>query len=479
MNDTASVSASLAFAPVHTLAPRIASGDLSPVTVVEACLSRIARADGKLHAFTAVYAEEALQAAEAARQAIAAGHRVGPLHGIPIALKDLLEMEGRVTTAGSQTWAGRRSPLTATAVERLRAAGMIVLGKTHLVEFAFGGWGTNATQGTPWNPWDLDVHRVPGGSSSGSAVAVAAGLAPCAIGSDTGGSVRIPAAFCGLVGLKVTWGRISNHGVVPLCSVLDTLGPMTRSVEDAALLFRALNGPDPCDPGTAGVPFVDPMPGLKRGAAGLRVGRVSDAVLAEAEVSAEVVAHYEAALEALTGLGVRLDTVDPGASFLALQRQSGVLMASEGYQLYGEAAGDPEAPFDPAVRKRLLSGREIPAADYIAVCKHRAQARAEADALLADYDALALPTTLFAAPPVAEADEDAVPHSRLTRAVNYLGLCALALPMGFTGAGLPTSLQLVSRGFAESRLLRLGWAVEQALPLPAKRQPELRQLLGG
>src|SRR5437762_6190904 len=203
------------FLPAHRLAAEIAARRLSPVEIVEALLSRIEAHNPKLHAFIDVYADDARLAAEAADKAIRSGHMVGPLHGVPIALKDLIDLEGRITTGGSMVWAERVSPVTATLAERLIAAGMIVLGKTHTVEFAMGSWGTNTHLGTPRNPWDLSAHRTPGGSSSGSGVAVAAGLAPVAIGTDTGGSVRIPAAWNGIVGLKVTAGRISTYGVLP------------------------------------------------------------------------------------------------------------------------------------------------------------------------------------------------------------------------------------------------------------------------
>src|SRR5258705_1103440 len=193
---------------------------------------------------------DARLAAEGADRAIRSGHRMGPLHGVPIALKDLVDLEGRVTTGGSKVWANRVSPVTATLAERAIAAGMIVLGKTHTVEFAMGSWGTNTHMGTPRNPWDLAVHRTPGGSSSGSAVAVAAGLAPIAIGTDTGGSVRLPAGSCGIVCLKVTAGRISTYGVLPLSFTLDTPGPIARSVEDTALIYPRLSGPDPPHPPT-------------------------------------------------------------------------------------------------------------------------------------------------------------------------------------------------------------------------------------
>src|SRR5580765_5682774 len=295
------------WATVAELSRAFGARTLSPVDAVEALLERIRRRNPSLHAFIAVYGADAVLAAEGADRAIRAGHRVGPLHGVPIALKDLIDLEGRVTTGGSKVWAERVSPVTATLAERLIAAGMIVLGKTHTVEFAMGSWGTNTHMGTPRNPWDLTVHRTPGGSSSGSSVAVAAGLAPIAIGTDTGGSVRIPAAWCGIVGLKVTVGRISTFGVLPLSTTLHTPGPMTRSVEDAAILFRALEGADPHDPRTRLEPPVDPMPSLRRGVVGLRLGVLPDSE--RAGIDAEVLDAYDRAVEALARLDARLEPV--------------------------------------------------------------------------------------------------------------------------------------------------------------------------
>jgi aspartyl-tRNA(Asn)/glutamyl-tRNA(Gln) amidotransferase subunit A len=236
---------------------------LSPVDVVDALLARIARLEPKLHAFVDVHAASARLAAEGADKAIRAGHALGPLHGVPVALKDLIDLEGQITAGGSASQRQRRSTVTATIAKRMIAQGMIVLGKTHTVEFAMGGWGTNQHLGTPWNPWDPATARTPGGSSSGSGVAVAARLAPWAIGTDTGGSVRLPASFCGLTGLKVTIGRISTHGIIPLSSTLDTPGPMARSVEDAALLYDVLQGPDPFDATTRGIAAEDPQPMLR------------------------------------------------------------------------------------------------------------------------------------------------------------------------------------------------------------------------
>src|ERR1700724_837905 len=251
------------FLPAHILASEIAARRLSPVDLVEALLDRIKAKDQNLHAFVEVYRDEARLAAEAADKAIRSGHAIGPLHGVPIALKDLIEIEGRVTTGGSMVWRDRRSAVTATLAQRLIAAGLIVIGKTHTVEFAMGGWGTNQHRGTPWNPWD-------------PVVAVAAGLAPWAIGTDTGGSVRLPASWCGLTGLKTTIGRVSTFGILPLSPTLDTPGPMARSVEDAALLYQVMQGPDPLDPRTRGVKPDDPTPAMRRGVRGLRLARMPD-----------------------------------------------------------------------------------------------------------------------------------------------------------------------------------------------------------
>ena len=242
----------LTFLSAHQLSQALAARRLSPVELTEAFLARIQAQEPKLQAFVEVYADEARLAARGAEAAIRSGHAVGPLHGIPIALKDLIEIEGRIVTGGCEAWRHRKATRTATLVKRLVAQGMIVLGKTHTVEFAMGGWGTNSLRGTPWNPWDPERKRTPGGSSSGSGVAVAAGLAPWAVGTDTGGSVRLPASWCGITGLKTTIGRVSTFGVLPLAPTLDTPGPMARSVEDAALLYVAMQGPDPLDDAHAG-----------------------------------------------------------------------------------------------------------------------------------------------------------------------------------------------------------------------------------
>ena len=457
------------WASVAELSQAFAARTLSPVDAVEALLERIRRRNPALHAYIAVYEADARLAAEAADKAIRAGHRVGPLHGVPIALKDLVDLEGRVTTGGSKVWAERVSPVTATLAERLIAAGMIVLGKTHTVEFAMGSWGTNTHLGTPRNPWDPTVHRTPGGSSSGSGVAVAAGLAPVAIGTDTGGSVRLPAAWCGIVGLKVTSGRISTYGVLPLSSTLDTPGPLARSVEDAALIFRVLNGPDPRDPQTLMWTPADPLPALRRGIDGLRL-----AVLPDAErvgVDADVLAAYNASLETLAAAGARIVRVALPHRFSDYAAATGRIIGAEGYRFVGHLVDDPTLPTDPHVRPRIQLGRDVSARDYLRTLAEREEHQRAFATALADVDALLTPTTQTAAIPIAKVDQTGT-AAYFTRAVNYVGVCALAVPNGFTADGLPTSLQIVCQAGQEATALRIGFAYEQATAWKDRRPPE-------
>jgi aspartyl-tRNA(Asn)/glutamyl-tRNA(Gln) amidotransferase subunit A len=456
------------WATVAELSRAFGERALSPVDVVEALLERIRKREA-LHAYIAVYEHDARLAAEAADKAIRSGHRVGPLHGVPIALKDLVDMEGRVTMGGSKVWQGRVSPVTATLAERLISAGMVVLGKTHTVEFAMGSFGTNTHLGTPRNPWDLRVHRTPGGSSSGSAVAVAAGLAPVAIGTDTGGSVRLPAAWCGIAGLKVTAGRISTHGVLPLSSTLDTPGPMARSVEDAALIFRVLNGPDPRDPQTLAWTPADPLPELRRGVAGLRLAVMPDAE--RAGVADEVLAAYDASVEALAALGARIVRPVLPNRFADYAAATGRIIGAEGYRFVGHLVDDETLPVDPHIRPRIQLGRNVSARDYLLTLAQCQEHRREFTVALAEVDALLTPTGQTAAIPIDTIDQSTT-AAHFTRVGNYLGLCGLAVPNGFTATGLPTSLQILGHPGAEATALRVGWAYEQATDWKARRPPE-------
>ena len=457
MSDPTSLSAA-------ELGRAIASRLLSPVDAVEAYLARIARLEPKLGAFTEVYEADARLAAEGADRAIRSGHAVGPLHGVPVALKDLVELEGRVTTGGSAAQRTRLSAVTATIARRMIGQGMIVLGKTHTVEFAFGGWGLNPHMGTPWNPWDLGTARTPGGSSSGSGVAVAARLAPWAIGTDTGGSVRLPASFCGLTGLKVTTGRISTYGIIPLSTTLDTPGPMARSVEDAALLYGVLSGPDPLDPLTRGIVPADPSATIGRGVRGMRLARMPRSEWDG--VAGNVLEAYERSLATFEALGAEIVDVAFPFSFADAARMMNI-SAVEAYHFNKALVDDPAAPLGEAVRGRILGGAGTLASDYFGMRRNMAVMRGQFEAAMEGVDALLTPTTETAALPLAEADEAVLP-SRFTRFGNILELCSLALPNGLTEAGLPTSLQITCRPYEEATALRIGQAFQAATDWHAK-----------
>ncbi|WP_041675631.1 amidase [Ramlibacter tataouinensis] len=445
--------------PAHQLSQQLMSCRLSPVELTEAYLARIHAQDPKLHAYVEVYADEARLAARGAEAAIRSGHAIGPLHGIPIALKDLVELEGKMVTGGSEVWKTRRATRTATLAQKLIAQGMIVLGKTHTVEFAMGGWGTNSLRGTPWNPWDMARARTPGGSSSGSAVAVAAGLAPWAVGTDTGGSVRMPASWCGITGLKTTIGRVSTHGVLPLSPTLDTPGPMARSVEDAALLYMAMQGPDRQDPLTLGLPFTDPMPTLKRGVRGMRLARMPE--VERQFASADVLAAYDRSLQDLERLGAEIVPVDLPFLFADVAAFNLRIMAAESYALYHELIDDESAPLDPHVRPRIAAGRNISAQSYIEALQVRQEMKRKFESALEGIDALLTPTTMTTALPLEEVDQTKAP-AHFTRFGNFLDLCGLALPNGSAPDGLPTSLQVVCRAYDEATALRIGWAYQDA-----------------
>ena len=453
--------------PAHQLAQAIAARRLSPVDVVAAFLDRIAAQDEKLHAFVAVYADEARLAAEAADKAIRSGHAVGPLHGVPIALKDLIEIEGKIVTGGAFIWRDRRADRTATLARALIAQGMIVLGKTHTVEFAYGGWGTNSRMGTPWNPWDPKVPRTPGGSSSGSGVAVAARLAPWAIGTDTGGSVRLPASFCGLTGLKTTIGRVSTYGILPLSPTLDTPGALARSVEDAALLYRAMQGPDSLDPRTLGVPPGDLTEGWKRGIRGLRLARMPDAE--RGIVAADVLAAYEESLDVLARLGAEIAEIELPLGFADAGALNGRIMSAEAYSILGEVVDDASLPLDEDVRPRIRAGRDISARDYLSALAEREERKRAFAAAFASFDALLTPTTPMTAVPLDAVDQSKTP-AHFTRFANLLDLCALAVPNGIAN-GLPTSLQIIGRGYDEENVLRIGRAYQGATDWHARTPP--------
>jgi len=452
--------ASMVHAPLASQAAAIRAGALSSEALVNAQLERIARHGEKLHAYTEVYADDARAAAQGLDQMARAGVFVGPLHGVTVAVKDLFEVQGKAISAGSRARPARMSLHTATVVDRLRAAGAIVIGKTHTVEFAFGGWGTNAVMGTPWNPWDQEIHRTPGGSSSGSAVALAAGLCSASVGTDTGGSVRIPAGLCGLVGLKTTRGLISRHGLIELCPTHDTVGPLTRTVRDSALMLDVLAGADSNDAVSLQAPVRSVQPQLERGVEGMRVWTLPEAE--RHDVDPDVLAAYDAAVQVLVSLGMqRVERALP-QSCAESMRVAGSLMSAEGYASLGTLFEQEGLEFDPHVRRRILLGRDIDAAQYIHLLKLREQAKADMLQAMDGVEVCAFPTNAISAIPVSAVDELATPLSRFGRFVNLLDLCSLAVPAGFTREGMPVSLQIIGRPMDEPMALRVGHAFEQA-----------------
>ncbi len=437
--------ADLPFQSLTELARRLDAGETTSVAIVEACLANIDAQDAKLHAFVEVYRDDARHLARAADLEREAGFVRSRLHGLPIAVKDLFHLAGRPTTAGSTGWRGRVSSETAVCVERLVAAGMIPLGKTHLVEFAYGTWGTNRPMGTPWNPWDPRTHRVPGGSSSGSAVAVAAGMAPAALGTDTGGSVRIPAALNGLVGLKPTYGCIPLDGVVPLATSLDSVGPLARTVEDALLLVATMAG-EPA-------PELDDAPSV----AGARITALAREQFPDF-IEPDVVTAFESTLARLRELGALVRVERIPFDFAALGAKNGRLIGIEGYATYRAIVDDERADVDTGVRQRMLLGKTASAAEYLEALASRRTASDEFARWMRDRDVLLTPMLPITATPVADVDETTFPLATWSRAVNYLGACGISMPAGLSSAGLPIGIQYVARGGDDARLCRIAAA---------------------
>lgn len=448
------------------LARQIRERTLSPVALTEHFLARIEALDGTLGAFRLVTRDRALAEAEAAEAALRSGRTIGPLHGIPYALKDLFDVQDAPTTAGSNLLADNIAAADAFVVRRLAQAGMILLGKTVTVQFAFGGVGINHHHGTPRNPWRREPY-LPGGSSSGSAVAVAAGLAPLALGTDTGGSVRIPASLCGVTGLKTTVGQVSRTGVFPLSDSLDSVGPLARTAEDAALVYAAIRGRDPRDPTTV-AREQDVLAGLRAGVRGLRLAFAESVFWDDADP--EVVAAVRACGPVFADLGAHVASIAfPEAAETERLNPRGIIGSAECYAVHRERIAQHFEDYDPIVGTRILAAREISAADYITTQWQLRDLRARAMAALRDVDALLVPTTMIPAVPVAEADASLETYARYnmrylrnTSIGNGLGLCGLSVPCGFTRAGLPIGLMIYAKPFQEEVALRVGYAYQQA-----------------
>ena len=446
-----------ALLPIAELADRYRAGDISPGEVVDDSLKRIDHLEGKLGAFEIVLSERAREAAEAATKAIRSGHRVGPFHGVPFALKDLVDVEGFVTTGGTGVRNESVATATATIAKRLLAGGGILIGKTKTVEVAYGAWGTNTVRGTPWNPWDSEIQRTPGGSSSGSGVAVATGLSGCAVGTDTGGSVRIPAAWCGIVGLKVTEGRLPLDGILKLSHTLDTPGPIARTVKDTVIMFETMDGRHPSDIEHDMTTGSGLFGELDRGVSGLRLG-----VLSEVErggIEATVLEHYDEAIGRLRALGAQIVPYDLPVKSDDMRDGTGLIISCEGYHHHGEMYEAPSNRVDEDVKPRILAGKNVTAAQYIEMMQRREANRARMVEGMRGLSAYLTPTLSTPPVPVRDVDQGRTP-ARFTRIVNYLRFCAMSVPMGLVEGAGPTGLHIVARDNDEPMAIRIAAAFE-------------------
>jgi len=467
----------LHYQTITDLADRIRKGDITSTLLTENLLARIDSLDDRLNAFKLLCPDQALEQAHAADRELNSGKDLGFLHGIPYAVKDLFDVKGLPTAAGCKLLESNTAAEDSRAIHSLTEAGMILAGKANTVQFAFSGIGINHDHGTPYNPWSR-IHHIPGGSSSGSAVAVATGLVPMALGTDTGGSVRIPSSLCGTVGLKTTVGRISRAGVYPLSWSLDSVGVFSRSVEDAALVYQCLQGADVNDAITVGIASHDVIKKLKSGISGLRLAFAESVFWEDADH--EVAQAVRDCGNVFEELGATVSSIDFTEAREAFElNPGGVIIASEGYTVNKKWLEEHFDELDPVVAHRMIKGKEISADQYLQTNYIARQLRAKAGHTLKDIDALLVPTTPIPAKPVAEIYtniEDYLDHNirylRNTSIGNILNFCGLSLPCGLTATGMPIGLLIYGKPFQEDAVLRIGHAFQQATNWH-RRMPDL------
>jgi aspartyl-tRNA(Asn)/glutamyl-tRNA(Gln) amidotransferase subunit A len=447
------------------VAQAIAAKQLSSREVTRSCLHRIAQWQPRLNAFMSIEAGAALKAADEADAALAKGNNRGPLHGVPLAHKDMYYDAGKVVTCGSLIRRDFIASTTSTALQRLKHAGSIRLGTLQMVEFAYGPTGHNFHYGAVHNPFVFG--HITGGSSSGSGSAVAARLTFAALGSDTGGSIRMPAHFCGVTGLKTTWGRISRAGAMPLSQSLDTVGPLARTVEDCALLLGLMAGADPEDPTASTAPVPDYMAATTTSLKGIKIGVPSGFYVDD--LDPEVARILDDTIAVLKREGADIVKVE-----LPDQRQltaaSQLVLAVEAAAFHKRWLIERPQDYGPQVLMRLQNGLAIPGVTYLEALRWRGPALAAHIAATAGVDAVLAPVAPVAAPTLAECDVGNGPGAeaviqrltRFTRPINYLGLPSLSIPSGFTKSGLPVGMQLIGRSFDEATLLGIGAAFQRA-----------------
>ena len=455
----------LHYLTISEAATLIESKQLSPVELVSAHLDRIEQTDERLNSFITLLAEEAAAAASSAESEIQGGEYRGPLHGIPIGLKDLYFTKGIRTTVGSKIMRDFVPDYDAAVTERFHDAGAILMGKLQMHEFALGATSENPHDGPAHNPWD--TTRITGGSSGGSGSAVAAGQCMAALGSDTGGSIRIPASACGIVGHKPTFGRVSRRGVFPLANSLDTVGPMTRSVRDAAIVMNAIAGYDERDQSSANRSDEDFTRLLGQNISGLRIGLPQDYFYDM--IDDEVRAAVQQAAKTLEALGAHVEE----CSIPALNDSisiSGTILLTEAAEIHLDNLRERADDFGSDVRGRLEEGAMTPAVSYIAAQRARAEFNREIAEAMRTYDILLAPTTALGAPNLGErvVDVGGVQEAklaimpRLTRPHNICGIPTVSVQCGFTSEGLPIGMQLAARPFEDALALQVAYAYEQA-----------------
>jgi aspartyl-tRNA(Asn)/glutamyl-tRNA(Gln) amidotransferase subunit A len=449
----------MAISTISELAMRLRKREVSPVEIARECLDRIEKLNPALNAFITVMGDSALAEARDAEAEIARGEWRGPLLGIPIALKDLIDTAGVRTTSASALHQSRIPGEDAEVVRRLRTAGAVVIGKNNLHEFAYGGSSLVSHFGDAHNPW----HQgwITGGSSGGSAAAVTAGLAYAAIGTDTAGSIREPAALCGCVGLKATYGRVSSRGVIPLSASLDHVGPLARSVADAAIVLQVIAGFDAADITCADVPVVDYVSGMQEGPQRLRVGIPREYFFDD--LDPEVASAMKHALDGIQTMVAQVRDVQ-----LEVPTDR-TLQAAESYAYHAESVAKNPGLYQAETLRRIRSGENVSATEYIERRRELEEARRTIRRVFADVDVVVTPTTPMPAPAIAElrAAPDALRPAELrllrnTRPFNVWGLPAISVPCGFTQSGLPIGLQIAGPHWREDLVLQLAYAYEQA-----------------
>ena len=465
------------FASIHELGVLIRSKGVSPVSITEFFLDRIKRLDKKLGAFVNVMGDYATAQAKIAELELASGIDRGPLHGIPYAVKDLYHIAGFPTMAGTELLKNNVQTKDAFVISRLREAGAVLLGKTHTVQFAYGGVGVNGQLGTPHNPWCKEAF-IPGGSSSGSGVSVGAGMIPMALGSDTGGSVRIPASFNGVTGLKTTVGQVSRSGVFPLSWSLDSVGPLTRNAHDAALVYQALAKKDEDDPSMSAYRKVDEFNDQKHNFEGFKIAFPSD--IFRDDCDREVAEALDEAKHLIGKLGAHIVSEEFTAAREAVKlNPKGLVIAAEAYYSNRQIVDTHFDALDPIVAHRIIKGKDVTATEYLDITRGLQEVRKISEAFFEVCDAIIVPTVMIAPRRLSEVKDSIEMYAktnlqclRNTAIGNILNLSGVSIPCGYSKDGLPIGLMIYGKSFDEMKILSMAHAYQRHTDWHNKR-PDL------